>query len=234
MQADQVTLVHGLVRHTAGSCKCVHQYHRLNNEQYYWELSIQHLSILSLFLQAEIKDFALCFVMKIQRRQVFLVWCLIVVRHNFLKRHFFLWLVYLFSFECSLNPPFLLGTTAVAHSISLPGLSVKYHLSWSKMVSKRTIMWAWLWIHHIAVLQRRSTIRGNRGPSSELTFLDLKGLSYLKALLRQKGIFGFLAQKNTLSFQRLEIKSIHQGRKPVLFLYNLQNLLTIGTWWPQK
>lgn len=78
---------------------------------------------LTTILQAEITDFALRFGVKVQWRQGFLVQCPIVVRHNFLKRHFFLWLIYLFSFECSLNPPFLFGTTAAAYGIGLPSLN---------------------------------------------------------------------------------------------------------------
>ena len=96
---------------------------RVDNEGAYREFSTQPLSTLPQILQAEITDFALCFVMKIQRRQGFLAWCLIVVRHNFLKRDFFLWFIYLFSFEYSLNPPFLLGTTAAARGIGLPSLN---------------------------------------------------------------------------------------------------------------
>lgn len=96
---------------------------RIDNEGYYREISSQLLSILLQILQADITDFALCFVIKIQQRQGFLVWCPIVVRHNSLKRDFFLWLIYLFSFECSLNPPFLLGTTAAARGIGLPSLN---------------------------------------------------------------------------------------------------------------
>lgn len=77
-------------------------------------------------------------------------------------------------------------------------------------------MCAWLWMHYIAVVKRRGlscSIRGKRGPTSELTLLVLKGLSHLKALLRQKGNFGSLAQKATLSFQRLEIQKYSPGQE---------------------
>lgn len=195
--------------------------HRVDNKGYYWEFSTQPLSILPQFLQAEITDFPLCFVMKIQQRQGFLVRCPIVVRHNFLKRGFFLWLIYLFSFECSLNPPFLLGATAAACDIGLPSLNdCNYHLSWSKIVSKRATMWAWLWIHYIAVLRRSRiscSIRGKRGPASELTLGPERTVTSQSTRETKREFWSSLLRKMLWAFKRWRwYKSIHQGRKPIL------------------
>lgn len=96
---------------------------RVGSEGHDWYLSTQPLSILPLPLQDEIPDYALCFAMKIHQREAFLVWCPVVAKHNFLERASFLCFIYLFSSECSLNPPFLLGTTAAACGISLPSLN---------------------------------------------------------------------------------------------------------------
>lgn len=102
-------------------------------------------------------------------------------------------------------------------------MTVKYHLSWSKIASKRTTMWAWPCIHYIAVLRRsriNCSIRGKKGPTSELKVLDLKALSHLKALLRKKkGIFISLLRKRL--FQRLEMQKSLPGQVKQYFFCRL-------------
>lgn len=108
-------------------------------------------------------------------------------------------------------------------------MTVKYHLSWSKIASKRTTMWAWPCIHYIAVLRRsriNCTIRDKRGPTSEPTLLDLKALSHLKTLLRKKGNFHFLTQKNTFS-KVGDAKVFTRAGKQYFFCR------LMGTPWPQ-
>lgn len=119
-------------------------------------------------------------------------------------------------------------------------MTVKYHLSWSKIASKRTTMWAWPCIHYIAVLRRsriNHSIGGKRGPTSELTLLDLKVLSNLKALLNKKGNFHFFIQKKTLS-KAGDAKVFTRAGKQYFFCRLMGTLRpqdqVIGWWKPQS